>query len=388
MGYEFEQWRAMWVGIGMLALAGCGPGVQVVDDSSPVQVSVMTLVPASITVNENLPGRVTAVRTAEIRAQISGIVQKRLFEQGAEVKANTPLFKIDPAPFKAEVDSAAAAVKKAEAVLAGARTQSERLAPLMQAQAVSRQVYDDAVSRRDQAAADVSQAKATLARRRLDFEFATVKAPISGRIDQTLVSEGALVSATDSSPMARIQQIDQVYVDVRQSASTLESLHQATGLQSGQLDPRKEIAILDSSGKPCGISGYILFSGIDVDAGTGEVLLRILVDNPKYRLLPGLFVQAQVPKASYSQALSVPQQAVLHTGGKSWVWIIDAQQQAHLVAVDTGELVDRRYRIVSGLSAGQQVAIEGIERLTEGAQVHPQSWSFSATREPSHVTAR
>ncbi|MFM4705341.1 efflux RND transporter periplasmic adaptor subunit [Aeromonas bivalvium] len=353
----------------LLVLMGCDHSSAQAPVPVP-HVTTLALKPARFHVSDTLPGRVAAVRSADIRAQIGGIVQRRLFEQGAEIGAGAVLFQINPAPFKADVDSAAAALQRAEAVLARVRIQIERLTPLLRTDAISRQTYDDAVSQRDQAAADVAQARATLARYQLNLQFASVAAPIAGRIDQALVSEGSLVSPTDATPMARIQQIDQVYVDVRQPASVLESLRQ----QAGSTAPELAVDILGSDGKPLGMQGHILFSGIEVDAGTGDVLLRVLVDNPERRLLPGLYVQARIPRARYADALSVPQQAVVRTSGQTSVWVVDGQGQAQQVPVTTGELVARQYRIASGLSAGQQVVIEGIERLTPGAQVITHPW--------------
>ncbi|WP_256574617.1 efflux RND transporter periplasmic adaptor subunit [Pseudomonas sp. PA15(2017)] len=235
----------------------------------------MTLTPQTLNVSEDLPGRVAALRTAEIRPQVSGIVQLRLFEQGADVEDGAALFQIDAAPFKAEVQTAAAALKRAQAVLARARVQAERLQPLVSAEAVSQQVYDDAASQREQAAAEVAQAEAVLARKRLDLRFATVSAPIAGRVDQAQVSEGALVSTTDTTPMATVQQIDQVYVDVRESATSLERWRHALGSQLAPGADGVPVQVLDSSGKAYGLSGKILFSGISVDASTGNVLLRV-----------------------------------------------------------------------------------------------------------------
>ena len=371
-------------GLAVLGLAGCDAASEQAEAAAPLQVSVLTLQAHELAVSEDLPARVAAVRSAEIRAQISGIVQRRLFEQGAEIKAGAVLFQINPAPFKAEVDSAAAALKRANAVLARARVQVERLTPLVHAEAVSRQVYDDAVALREQAAADVAQAGATLARRKLDLQFASVEAPIAGRIDQALVSEGALVSPSDATPMARIQQIDQVYVDVRQSASILDTLRQ----QAGSATPELSVDILGSDGKPLGMRGRILFSGIEVDAGTGDVLLRVLVDNPQRRLLPGLYVQARIPRAHYPAALSVPQQAVTRSAGQASVWVVDAQGQVKPVSIEVGEVIEGRYRVVSGLNAGQQVVIEGIERLSPDAQVATRPWQPAATREKLSATAR
>ncbi len=365
--------------IAAFGLAGCDVAPQEQEAPAPPQVSVLTLTGRELVISEDLPARVAALRSADIRAQISGIVQRRLFEQGAEISAGTVLFQINPAPFKADVDSAAAALQRAEAVLARASIQIDRLKPLLRTDAISRQTYDDAISQRDQAAADVAQARATLARHQLNLQFASVEAPIAGRIDQTLVSEGALVSPTDTTPMARIQQIDQVYVDVRQPASVLESLRQ----QAGSTAPELAVEILGSNGTPLGMQGRILFSGIEVDAGTGDVLLRVLVDNPERRLLPGLYVQARIPRARYANALTVPQQAVVRTSGQTSVWVVDGQGQAQLVPVNTAELVSSQYRIASGLSAGQQVVIEGIDRLTPGVQVIASPWQPPAVSQPA-----
>lgn len=365
--------------IAAFGLAGCDVAPQEQEAPAPPQVSVLTLTGRELVISEDLPARVAALRSADIRAQISGIVQRRLFEQGAEISAGTVLFQINPAPFKADVDSAAAALQRAEAVLARARIQIDRLKPLLRTDAISRQTYDDAISQRDQAAADVAQARATLARHQLNLQFASVEAPIAGRIDQALVSEGALVSPTDTTPMARIQQIDQVYVDVRQPASVLESLRQ----QASSMAPELAVEILGSNGTPLGMQGHILFSGIEVDAGTGDVLLRVLVDNPERRLLPGLYVQARIPRARYANALTVPQQAVVRTSGQTSVWVVDGQGQAQLVPVNTAELVNSQYRIASGLSAGQQVVIEGIDRLTTGVQVIASPWQPPAVSQPA-----
>lgn len=384
MGSKQRHLSIVLAGLAVLALAGCEAASEQAEAATPLQVSVLTLEAHELSVSEDLPARVAAVRSAEIRAQIGGIVQRRLFEQGAEIKAGAVLFQINPAPFKAEVDSAAAALQRAEATLARARVQAERLSPLVQAEAVSRQVYDDAVAQREQAAADVAQARATLARRKLDLQFASVEAPIAGRIDQALVSEGALVSPTDTTPLARIQQIDQVYVDVRQSAAILDTLRQ----QAGSATPELSVDILGSDGKPLGMRGRILFSGIEVDAGTGDVLLRVLVDNPQRRLLPGLYVQARIPRAHYPAALSVPQQAVSRTAGQASVWVVDAQGQVQPVPIELGELVERRYRVVSGLSAGQQVVVEGIERLSPDAQVATRPWQPAVIGERLSAVAR
>lgn len=364
-----------------IALAGCDGGVPE-PPPPPALVAVMTLVPARVELTEDLPGRVAAVRVAEIRPQVSGIVRQRLFEQGAEIQAGAPLFQINPAPFKADAEMAAAALQRAEAALARAQVQTRRLEPLVQAEAISRQTYDDTVSLRDQAAADVAQARATLARRQLDLKFAMVDAPISGRIDQALVTEGALVSPTDASPMARIQQVDQVYVDVRQPAASLEVVRQALASPQADRNSGLPVTVLRGDGTPYDTSGRILFSGINVDAGTGDVLLRVLVGNAQRDLLPGMFVRARVPRASYADSLMVPQQAVARVSGKPLVWVIGEGNAVHPQPVELGELIERRYRIRTGLEAGQRIVVEGMERLSEGAIVVSHDW------QPTDMAAR
>lgn len=360
----------------LVLLAGCRPHDAVTVEVTP-RVSALTLAPMALDVTEELQGRVTAIRAAEIRPQVNGIVQKRLFEQGSEVNAGEPLFQINPRPFQIEVNSAAAALKRAEATLVRERLQVKRLEPLLRTETISRQHYDDAVSTRDQAAADVAQARSNLDRRLLDLQFATVVAPISGRIDQSLISEGALVSSSDSSPLARIQQIDQVYVDVRRPASSLDTLREALAQAQAQDQDQSglPVALLRSDGQPYPESGRILFSGVSVDPGTGDVLLRIQVDNPQRRFLPGMFLRARVSQARYPHALTIPQQAVVRSEGKAYVWTISAQHRVHRRAITLAELVDRHYRVSAGLRAGERIVVEGMERLTEDQQVDVQGWT-------------
>lgn len=367
-------------GLVLAVLVGCGSAAEP-ELSAPVPVvTVMAVVPTRMELTEDLPGRVAPVRIAEIRPQVSGIVRRRLFEQGADVHAGQPLFEIDSSPFRAEEETAAAALQRAEAALARASTHAERLEPLVETDAISRQVYDDAVSQREQAAADVAQARAILSRRRLDLKFATVESPIAGRIEQTLVTEGALVASGDSTPMARVQQIEQVYVDVRRPASSLDALHETMAAQPSR-QGGLPVSILRSDGSPCDVTGRVLFSGISVDPGTGDLLLRVLVENPRKRLLPGMFLRVRVPLSSYPDALAVPQQAVVRINGKPHIWTVDDDAKAHLVAVTLGELVDRRYRVASGLRADQKVVISGMERLAEDVVV-----ASRAQPEPAPVT--
>ncbi|WP_229601078.1 efflux RND transporter periplasmic adaptor subunit [Vibrio cincinnatiensis] len=342
-------------------------------------VSTITTQPQQLDVYEELPGRVKAVRVAEIRPQVVGIVQHRMFKQGAEVKAGQSLFQIDPAPFAAEVDTAKANLQRAQVTYQRALDKEQRLKPLVEADAISRQEYDDVVLQRDQAAAEVAVAKATLTRRELDLKFANVKAPISGLIEQTLVTEGALVSSTDATPMTRIQQIDQVFVDIRRPASSLEAMREALAANSDG-EPSiagTKIEILRSNGTPYQVKGEILFSGINIDEGTGDVLLRVLVDNSQRLLLPGMFVKVKVLYSSYDNALMVPQQAVMHLAGTPHLWSIDQEGYAHLKPVKLGELIDGQYHVKSGISKGENIVVEGKERLEDGILVDQRKWEES-----------
>jgi len=352
-----------------LAVTACS-APEATPEAAP-RVSVVTVGPQVVQRDDELPGRVAAVRTAQIRAQVGGIVQRRLFEQGAEVRAGQALFQIDPAAFRADVDSALAALQRSEAALGRSRVQSQRLHALAAAQAVSQQHRDDASAEYEQARAAVNEARAILARRQLDLRYATVSAPIAGRIDQALVTEGALVGVADAEPMAVVQQIDQVYVDVRQPAAQLESLQRSAG--GGELP----VTIIGAAGRPLPERGQMLFSGINVDARTGDVILRILVDNQQRQLLPGMYVRAKVPRGAPASALTVPQQAVLRSaGGQAYAWVIGGDGKAVIRTLEVDGSVDRQWLVRTGLKAGEKVVVEGQERLQEGVVVDARDWQM------------
>lgn len=339
----------------------------------PVQVSVYKVEPQNVELSDVFPGRVTAFRTAEIRPQVSGIVQKRLFEQGTEVTEGQILYQIDPAPFEADRKTAAAAVKRAEATLTRARTQSKRLKPLIDADAISGQTYDDAVAAEQQAEADLSHARATLERRALDVKFAAIDSPISGRIDQAVTTEGALVAAGDTNPMATVQQIDQVFVDVKQPAARLEQIREAVA--AGQDNQGADVTILSGDDKPYDVKGKLLFSGVSVDPSTGEVLTRVLVPNEERILLPGMYVQAELPLKKVDSAFMVPQQAVKRSPeGKAQLYVTDDAGAVTTINVVTGEIHNGWYVISSGLKGGENVIIEGQDRIMPEMPVQPMPW--------------
>jgi multidrug efflux system membrane fusion protein len=377
--YLIKKWPTSLIfATAALALAACSDKAAAPPEAAPPpSVTVVALAPSAVALDDDLPGRVAALRTADIRPQVGGIVLRRLFEQGAQVKAGQPLFQLNPAPLKAEFDSAAASLQHALATLARTTRQAERLQPLIDADAISRQTFDDAVSERDLAAANVAQARATLERRRLDLAFTTVQAPISGRIGQELVTEGALVGQLDANPMARIQQTDQVYVDVRQPAAMLASLHALS--QRAASDTA--VTILSADGKPYSAKARILFSDTNVDAGTGDATIRILVDNADRALLPGMFVRARIARNATSSELLAPQQAMQRgADGEALAWTLDKTGKASLRKIEVGPVIDHQYVIRAGLKSGDVLVVEGQERLQEGVQAAPHLWRPAASK--------
>ena len=366
--------KNMLIAAALLSLAACSKPAPDEAAAPPAAVTVLKLQAAPVVLSDELPGRVAAFRTADIRPQVGGIVLRRQFEQGADVTAGQKLFQLNPAPFQADVDSAAAALQHAVATANRASSQADRLKPLVEADAISRQAYDDAVAQREQAVATVAQARATLARRRLDLAFASIDAPIAGRIGSELVTEGALVGLADATPMARIQQIDKVYVDVRQPAAALAALRAAGSDGNGGAD-KLPVTILGADGRPHPVTGRILFSGISIDAGTGDATIRVLVDNPQRQLLPGMFVRARIARAVQENGVLLPRKtACCGSDGQAQAWVLDGAHKASLKPIAVGDVVNHQYVVSGGLKAGDTVVIEGQERLQPGATAAPQPW--------------
>ncbi|WP_266019643.1 efflux RND transporter periplasmic adaptor subunit [Brucella intermedia] len=357
-----------------LALIGCSDdglsGTNVSQSVPPALVAIVSVRPESVTVIDELPGRVAAYRTAEIRPQVGGIVEKRLFQEGSEVHSGQELYQLSAAPFKAEVDSAAAVLQRADAALIRSQAKYDRAKQLIETKAISRDNFEEAVANLAQAKANVAEARASLQRRKLDLEFATVRAPISGRIGHSMVSEGALVSVSSTGAMGIIQQIDKVFVDVRQPASQLDVIREAA--DSGQLhDPSNiPVEILSASGKRYPVAGKALFSEISVDPGTGNVTVRVEVNNPDDVLLPGMFVRARLPRGVRSDALLVPQQAIIRDPlGHPQLLVLSNDKTAVRRPIEIGETVDGRTIVTTGLRAGDVVVVQGQDRVQEGVPV-------------------
>lgn len=354
---------AAWV-LAAVLLAGCDDGRGTDGDGQPsasARVIVVTVVPETVTIVDELPGRVAPFRVAEIRAQVGGIVEKRLFEQGSEVAAGQTLFQIDAAPFEADVDSAAAALQRAEAGLTRARLRQERATALLPSKAISREAYDDAVTDLAQATATVAEARATLRRRRLDLDFTSVRAPIAGRIGPALASEGTLVSTTMSTPLAVVQQIDRVYVDLRQPATRLDTLRAAAADEAVAALP---VALHGADGRPYPMAGRVLFSDISVDPGTGNVTVRLEVPNAERLLLPGMYVRADLPRAVRRNALLVPQEAVVRDdAARPLLVVVGADKRGSRRPVELGPVIRGRHLVLSGLEPGETIVVQGQDRV-------------------------
>lgn len=362
-------------------LNGCG-NEQVSDQTqvSTAKVTVISIQPQSINFSENLPARVQAFRTAEIRPQVGGIIEKVLFAQGSEVKAGQPLYKINSETFEADVNSNQAGLNKAEAEVNRLKIQLERYQQLLPSNAISKQEVSNAEAQYRQAIADVAQMKALLARQNLNLQYATVRAPISGRIGKSFVTEGALVSQADSNTMATIQQIDRVYIDVKQSIGEYERLQAA--LQSGELSAnnQKAVQILNSLGQSYNVAAKMLFEDINVDPETGDVTIRIEVTNPERKLLPGMYVRVNIERASVPQALLVPEQAIQRNmNGDPQVYVVNAKGGADVRSVELGQQYEQFYLINKGLKAGDKVVVEGIERIQPNQKLAISAWKAAST---------
>ena len=347
----------------------------------PVVVSTITVLPQSMNVIENLPGRVTAYRIAEIRPQVGGIVDKVLFKQGSYVQAGQPLFKLNSEIFQADVKSNQATLNRAQAEVTRLQVLLKRYTELVKVNAVSQQEYNNTEADYKKAKADVAQMQAMLSRQQLNLKYATVTAPISGTIGEILVTEGALVGQGDTNAMAVIQQINKVYVDVKQSISDYEKLQEA--LQQGDVSNIKHtVEILNSQGKPYNVTGEILFSDTKVDPDTGDVTIRILANNENQKLLPGMYVRVNMSRAQVENALLVPEQSIQHDiSGKANVTIVNQKGLAQNKTVQLGQRYQNSYVVTQGLQAGEKVIVEGTDRIQPEQKLKIKQWQPTNTQE-------
>jgi membrane fusion protein (multidrug efflux system) len=335
----------------------------------PVEVTIYTARTENIVFTRDLPGRTSAFQTAEIRPQVTGIILERLFTEGSLVKKGEQLYQIDPATYQAAYDSAAASLKKAQADLRAVEPKVGRYTELVKMGGVSRQEYDDAVASLAQAQAGVAVAQANLAASKINLDYTKVFSPISGRIGRSSVTEGALVTANQTTALAVVQNLNQIYVDVNQSSQELMDLRKQ--MKDKTHTPEATLFIGDDS-DTYGSKGEILFSDITVDRGTGMVQLRILFPNPEYELLPGLFVRARVEQARQNNAITVPQKSVVRNpDGSVSVWIVDEADTIQSRKITVSKVVGDQWLTESGLAAGDRVVVEGLQKIRPQTKVTP-----------------
>ncbi|MDR2220369.1 MAG: efflux RND transporter periplasmic adaptor subunit [Methylobacillus sp.] len=358
-----------------LLLAGCSPsGDGQNAPKPPPEVGVITITTGVQTLVTELPGRTTAHVVAEIRPQVSGIIRERMFVEGANVKAGDVLYRIDPALYQAEVDSSQAALEKAEANLQSLKLKAERYAELIKINAVSKQDYDDALAAQMQAQADIALAKAALQTARINLGYTRITAPISGRVETSAVTPGALVTANQAAALTTVQQLDPIYVDVTQPSSELLRLKQE--LASGKLKrmgrDEASIKVILEGGVEYPHPGRLSFSGATVNPTSSTVTLRAILPNPEGLLLPGMYVRAKLEEAVDEAAILVPQQSVTRTAkGEAMVLVINAQNKVEQRLVETSRTAGDQWVVDGGLSAGDRVIVDGFQRVKPGDVVTP-----------------
>ena len=387
----------MMVACTLLWLSACGKTAAPSAGSSggappPVQVGVVTVSQGDVGLVTELPGRLEASRIAQVRARAAGILQERLFREGSDVKAGQRLFRIDAAPYAAAAASARAGQAKAEANLAQAFALAERYKPLVEANAISKQDYAAAVSAQKQAEADVALGKASVQTANINLGYASVTAPISGRIGRTLVTEGALVGqGGDATQLAVIQQINPMYVNFTQSASDVLKLRKA--MAAGQFkrangSDAASVRIVLEDGSIYPQAGKLLFSDLTVDSTTGQITLRAEVPNDGGQLLPGLYVRVRLEQALATNAILLPQQAVARTPLGDSVMVVDAEGKVATRPVKIGGAKDSQWVVLEGLKSGEQVVVDGFQKIQPKATVKPVPWTpVTSASAPTASTA-
>ncbi|MGV0239067.1 efflux RND transporter periplasmic adaptor subunit [Klebsiella aerogenes] len=353
--------------ISAVLLTGCdNSGDQQAQPQAP-QVSVHVVHSEQLSVTTELPGRTSAFRVAEVRPQVSGIILKRNFVEGSDIKAGESLYQIDPATYQAAWNSAKGDEAKAEAAAAIAHLTVKRYVPLLGTQYISQQEYDQAVATARQADADVVAAKAAVENARINLAYTKVTSPIDGRIGKSSVTEGALVTNGQADAMATVQQLDPIYVDVTESSNDFMRLKQES-LQRG--DDSKSVQLIMENGQPYSLKGSLQFSDVTVDESTGSITLRAVFPNPQHTLLPGMFVRARIDEGVNPQAILVPQQGVTRTPrGDATVLIVNAQNQVENREVTAAQAIGNKWLITSGLQNGDKVIVSGLQKVRPGVTV-------------------
>lgn len=376
---------------GSFLLTGCDDNKsQQAAQQQPPEVGVVTLKNEPLQITTELPGRTSAFRVAEVRPQVSGIILKRNFVEGSDVKAGQSLYQIDPATYQAAYDSAKADLAQAEANARVAQLTITRYKPLLGTKYISQQDYDTAAGTAAQTAAAAQAARANVETARINLAYTKVTSPISGRIGKSSVTEGALVSSGQTTALATVQQLDPMYVDVTQSSD--EFLRLRAELESGQLkqnDGKANVTLLMQNGNAYPQTGTLEFSDVSVDETTGSITLRAIFPNPDNRLLPGMFVRARLDEGTNPTALLVPQQGVTRTPtGQATAMVVGADNKVESRNITANQAFGDKWLVTEGLKAGERVITTGIQRAKPGAQVTPQEVSDDAKAAPESPSAK
>ncbi|RZB34553.1 MAG: membrane fusion protein, multidrug efflux system [Desulfobacteraceae bacterium Eth-SRB1] len=371
--YKPLKWTVVLAALlSTLLLAGCDRQQQSPPPPRVPEVATVTVQPQKVVLTTELPGRTSAFRVAEIRPQVSGLILKRLFTEGSDVKVGQALYQIDSAPFQAVLDNAKAALGRAEANLPALRSRAKRYRELLADKAVSQQDYDDAAAALTQVEADIQYWKATVETARINLGYTRITAPISGRIGRSSVTDGAIVTAYQPIPLAIIQQLDPIYVDVTQS--TTELLRLKRRLNDGRLDNdgtnQNKVKLILEDGTAYPQEGMLQFRDVTVDPTTGSVILRVVFPNPEGVLLPGMFVRAVIKEGVKEQAILVTQQGVARDRkGNPFVLIVDAENKVVMRMLTLDRTIGDKWLVSAGLAPGDRVIVEGRQRVRPGAAV-------------------
>ena len=376
-------------------LAGCGQGAAppAAGAGAPpaVEVGVVTVTQGTVGLMTELPGRTEASRVAQVRARVAGILQRQLFREGSEVKADQPLFEIDATPYRATLASAQASLARAEANLMQAQAQAERYKPLLDANAISQQDYVNAFAAHKQAQADVAIGKAAVQTAQINVGYAAVSSPIAGRIGRALVTEGALVGQGEATPLALVQQIDPMFVNITQPVADVLRLRAA--IASGKLKNAGDkataaVRIVLDDGSLYPLPAKLLFSDLTVDPSSSQITLRAEVPNPKGALLPGMYVRARLEQAAFNAAMLLPQQAVQRSSQGDSVKVVAADGSVSTRAVKVGSAKDEQWVVLEGLQAGEQVVVDGFQKLQgKSPRAKPVPWSPPGAAAPAPAAA-
>ena len=370
----------------LLLTAGCAKKTPPPAAPAPVEVGVLTIATQPVTLTRELPGRTSAFRVAEVRARVSGIVQKRLFTEGADVREGQTLYQIDAAPYQAALDSARAALARSEANAASVRLSEQRNKQLLEAKAVSQQDYDNALAALQAAEADIAAAKAAVQTAEINLGYTAVVSPVSGRIGRSQVTEGAYVQAASATLLATVQQLDPLYVDLAQSSTEVLRLRRA--LAEGKLQRtdsgEARVKLLLDDGRAYANEGTLQFSDVTVDPSTSSITVRAIFPNPQGELLPGMFVRARLAEGSAPDAILVPQFAVTRNAqGDAIALVVGADNKAAQRLVQTPRAVGNQWLVSEGLAPGDRVIVDNLQRVRPGTLVKPAPAKTPASPAPA-----